>query len=57
MRMKWIWWVVAVAVAASWGAPGATAQERGDEEERLVNILEGLELMKNKQSLKVLVRP
>jgi hypothetical protein len=43
MYIKRTWWVVAFAVAGAWGLPGATAQERGDEEQRLVNILEGLE--------------
>jgi hypothetical protein len=43
MYMMRTWWVVAVAVTGAWGLPGATAQERGGEEQRLVNILEGLE--------------
>jgi hypothetical protein len=43
MRKRWVWWLIAVAVAGSWGAPGATAQQRNDQERRLVEILEGLE--------------
>ena len=39
----WTWGVVAVAVIGLGAAPPATAQPRGDEEQRLIEILEGLE--------------
>jgi hypothetical protein len=39
----WTWGAVAVAAFGLGAAPSATAQPRGDEEQRLVEILEGLE--------------